>query len=301
LNEISAARRAVLCTNAEHVMKNLADKVAFVTGAASGIGLGIATALAQAGVKVMLADIEKDALDKAVANLKRTNAAVDGVVVDVGVRAALEDAAGETIARFGKVHILVNNAGVGGEGRFERTTRRGWDWVVGINLMGVVHGFQIFTPLMKRHGEGGHIVSTASQAGIIGGAGAQYAATKHAVVAFSEAVRPELALAGIGVSVLCPGFIRTGIMESSRRLQEAHVGPVQDARLDEATQALVEMVKGRIAGGLDPLYVGELVREGIEADELYIFTDDEFEPMFDQRVAGIKAAYARIRDRKKRE
>src|SRR5262245_12117820 len=142
-------------------MKNLEGKVAFVTGAASGIGLGVATALAQAGVKVMLADIEKDALDKAVEKLKRTNATVDGVVADVSIRAALEEAAETTLERFGRVHILVNNAGVGGEGRFATTTQRGWDWVVGINLMGVVHGFQIFAPLMTGHGEGGHIVSTA--------------------------------------------------------------------------------------------------------------------------------------------
>src|ERR1700741_4050072 len=111
-------------------MKDLAGKTAFITGAASGIGLGVATALAQAGVKVMLADIEKDALDKAVAGLKRTNATVDGVVVDVSVREALKDAAEKTIERFGKVHILVNNAGVGGEGRFERSTQRGWDWTI---------------------------------------------------------------------------------------------------------------------------------------------------------------------------
>ena len=153
-------------------MKELADKVAFVTGAASGIGLGIATALAQAGVKVMLADIEKTALDKAVEGLKRTNAAVDGVVADVSLRGAIEEAAEKTIQRFGKVHILVNNAGVGGEGRFERTTAAGWEWVLGVNLLSVVYGLQIFVPLMKTHGEGGHVVSTASMAGLIAGAGA---------------------------------------------------------------------------------------------------------------------------------
>src|SRR5215468_8725849 len=119
-------------------MKDLSGQTAFVTGAASGIGLGIATALAQVGVKVMLADIEQSALDKAVEGLKRTNAVVSGVVADVSLRSALEHAAEETLARFGKVHILVNNAGVGGEGPFERTTQAGWDWVLGVNLLSVI-------------------------------------------------------------------------------------------------------------------------------------------------------------------
>ena len=280
-------------------MKELGDKVAFVTGAASGIGLGIATALAQAGVKVMLADIEKAALDKAVEGLKRTNAAVDGVVVDVSLRGAVEDAAEKTIERFGKVHILVNNAGVGGEGRYERTTAKGWDWVVGVNLMAVIHGFQIFVPLMQRHGEGGHIVSTASMAGLITTQGSQYAVTKHGVVALSEATRGELGQHNIGVSVLCPGFIRTNIMDSSRKLQSERVG-TGTAPADEASAALVAMVRERLAGGIDPLYVGELVREGIEANELYIFTDTEFEPMVEARFAEIKKGFDRIRGRKPR-
>jgi NAD(P)-dependent dehydrogenase (short-subunit alcohol dehydrogenase family) len=280
-------------------MRDLGDKVAFVTGAASGIGLGIATALAQAGVKVMLADIEKAALDKAVEGLKRTNAAVEGVVADVSLRGALEDAAEKTIERFGKVHILVNNAGVGGEGRYERTTAKGWDWVVAVNLMAVIHGFQIFVPLMQRHREGGHIVSTASMAGLITTQGSQYAVTKHGVVALSEATRGELGQHNIGVSVLCPGFIRTNIMDSSRKLQSEHVG-TSAAPSDEASAALVAMVRERLAGGIDPLYVGELVRDGIEANELYIFTDMEFEPMVEARFAEIKKGFDRIRDRKPR-
>jgi NAD(P)-dependent dehydrogenase (short-subunit alcohol dehydrogenase family) len=281
-------------------MKDLDGKVAFVTGAASGIGLGIATALAQAGVKVMLADIEKAALEKAVAGLQRTNAAVDGFVADVSLRSALEEGAAKTLQRFGKVHILVNNAGVGGEGRFERTTRRGWDWVLDVNLKAVIHGFQIFVPLMRRHGEGGHIVSTASMAGLIVTQGSQYAVSKHGVVALSEATRAELAQHDIGVSVLCPGFIRTGILESSRKLQSQHVGASGEASPDETTAALVAMVRERIAGGIDPLYVGELVREAIEENELYVFTDTEFEPMVEARFAEIKRGFDRIRSRKPR-
>lgn len=283
-------------------MKNLEDKVAFVTGGASGIGLGIATALAQAGVKVMLADIEQAALDKAVDGLKRTNAAVDGVVVDVSLRAAIEEGAAKTIERFGKVHILVNNAGVGGEGPMARWTNPGWDWVLGVNLLSVIYGFQTFVPLMKQHGEGGHIISTASMAGMIQTQGAQYGVTKHAVVALSEATRGELGTEGIGVSVLCPGFIRTNIIDSARNVPSRFAGTtaqkLSTAKApDEATKQMIDFVRQRIATGIDPLYVGELVREAIEDDVLYVFTDTEFEPMFDQRVAEIKKGFDRIRKR----
>jgi len=285
-------------------MKDLNDKVAFVTGGASGIGLGIATALAQAGVRVMLADIEKAALDKAVEGLKRTNADVDGVIADVSLKDALEDAAAKTLDRFGKVHILVNNAGVGGEGPLSRSTPAGWEWVIGVNLWSVIYGFQTFVPLIQKHGEGGHIVSTSSMAGMISTAGVQYAVTKFGVVAMSEATRMELAPQNIGVSVLCPGFIRTNIMDFARNVPERFAG-TNVRRLTELPPSdpaapLVAMATKRIAEGLDPLYVGELVREAIEANELYIFTDTEFEPMFDARIAEIKKGFDRIRTRKPR-
>jgi len=285
-------------------MKDLANKVAFVTGAASGIGLGIATALAQSGAKVMLADIEKDALDKAVAELKKTNAAVDGVVVDVSLRSAIEEAAAKTVKRFGKVHILVNNAGIGGEMGFERWTNAGWDWIMGVNLMAVVYGVQAFVPLMRQHGEGGHITSTASMAGIVATGAAQYGLTKHAVVAFSEAIRMDLAQYDIGVSVLCPGFIRTNIMNFHRSVPDRFAGagraPLEPRTTDPDAMQRYEMMKKRISEGIDPVYVGELVCEGITQDQLYVFTDNEFEPMFDARAAEIKKAFDRIRHRKPR-
>jgi NAD(P)-dependent dehydrogenase (short-subunit alcohol dehydrogenase family) len=201
-------------------MKDLGGKTAFVTGAGSGIGLGIATALAQAGVKVMLCDIEEAALAKAVEGLKRTNADVDGVEADVSLKAELKAAADAAIARYGKVHILVNNAGVGGE-PYGAWTGAGWDWTLHVNLMGVILGIEIFGPLIEQHGEGGHIVSTASIAGLISsGSAVQYSVSKYGVVALSEGLRAELAPHGIGVSVLCPGFVQTQIMSSSRNLPE---------------------------------------------------------------------------------
>jgi len=184
-------------------MKDLAGKTAFVTGAASGIGLGIAGGFAQAGVKVMLCDIEEAALAKAVEGLKRTNADVDGVKADVSLKSELEAAAEATIARYGKVHILVNNAGVGGDGPYGAWTEAGWNWTLGVNLMAVIWGIEIFGPLIEQHGEGGHIVSTASIAGLISGGGIiPYTASKYGVVALSEGLRGELAPRGIGVGAL---------------------------------------------------------------------------------------------------
>jgi len=281
-------------------MKDLAGKTAFVTGAASGIGLGIATAFAQAGVKVMLCDIEEAALAEAVEGLKRTNADVDGVRADISLKQELKAAADATIARYGKVHILVNNAGVGGAGPYGAWTDKGWDWTIGVNLMAVVWGVEIFGPLLEQHGEGGHIVSTASIAGLISRDSTPYNATKYGVVALSEGLRFELAPRGIGVSVLCPGFIRTRIVDSRRNLPPRFGRTIDDASVPERFQEFVKMIKDRIAHGIDPAYVGELVREGVENDWPYIFTDTEFEPVIEARFATIKRGFDRIRGREPR-
>jgi len=278
-------------------MKTLAGKTAFVTGAASGIGLGIATALAQAGVKVMLCDIEEDALAKAVEGLRRTNADVDSVRADVSLKAELEAAAKETIARYGKVHILVNNAGITGGGPYGTWTDAGWNWTLGVNLMAVVWGIEVFGPLIESHGEGGQIVSTASIAGLLSGSSIPYNVTKYGVVALSEGLRVELAPRGIGVSVLCPGFIRTNILDAARNLPKRFEGGVPRAAASAPAADFQSAIQDRISGGIDPAYVGELVREGIEGDWPYIFTDLEFEPLIEMRFAGIKQGFDRIRGR----
>jgi NAD(P)-dependent dehydrogenase (short-subunit alcohol dehydrogenase family) len=279
-------------------MKDLTGKVAFVTGAASGIGLGIATVLAQAGVKVMLCDIEKGALDAALEGLRRTNADVEGVVADVSLKAELQAAADATIARYGKVHILVNNAGVGGTGPYGQWTDDGWNWTMGVNLMAVVWGVEIFGPLIERHGEGGQIVSTSSIAGLMASPGLlAYSVSKYGVVALSEGLRPELAMRGIGVSVLCPGIIRTKIMESERNIPARFGSAGASLALSPAAAEGGEEFRQRIAQGIDPLYVGELVREAIEGDWPYIFTDAEFEPFIDARFAMIKEGFDKIRAR----
>jgi NAD(P)-dependent dehydrogenase (short-subunit alcohol dehydrogenase family) len=284
-------------------MKDLAGKTAFVTGAASGIGLGIATALAGAGVKVMLCDIEDAPLSKAVEALKLTNADVEGVRADVSLKAELKAAADATVERYGKVHILINNAGVGGGGIYGAWTDAAWDWTIGVNLMAVVWGIEIFGPLIEQHGEGGQIVSTASIAGLLSTSSSQYNVTKYGVVALSEGLRIAMAPRGIGVSVLCPGFIRTNIIDSRRNLPE-RFGPAVGAnlpawpkeRLDQY-KTVLNQIRERISQGIDPSYVGELVVEGIENDWPYIFTDAEFEPLIEARFAAIKQGFDRIRDR----
>jgi NAD(P)-dependent dehydrogenase (short-subunit alcohol dehydrogenase family) len=281
-------------------MKDLAGKTAFVTGAASGIGLGIATALAQAGVKVMLCDIEADALARAVERLRLTNADVDGVKADVSLKTELAVAAQATLDRYGEVHILVNNAGVGGGGPYGAWTDAAWNWTLGVNLMSVIWGIEIFGPLIERHGQGGQIVSTASMAGLISGSSGAYNVTKYGVVALSEGLRGELAPRGIGVSVLCPGFIRTEIMNSARNLPHRFAGGLGDAPTSGLSAEFVAMVRERVSQGIDPLYVGELVREGIENDWPYIFTDLEFESFVEARFAGIKQAFDNIRGREPR-
>ena len=195
---------------------DIAGKTAFITGGAHGIGLAIARSLAARGAKVMLADINADALTEASASLAAEGADVGSVVCDVANEAAMRAAADATIKRFGKVHIVVNNAGVGNGGRAGETSLDDWRWIVDINLMGVVYGVEMFTPLIKSHGEGGYIINTASMAGHVASAVmAPYHATKFAVVGYSESLREDLARDNIGVSVLCPAWVRTHIYKSS--------------------------------------------------------------------------------------
>jgi NAD(P)-dependent dehydrogenase (short-subunit alcohol dehydrogenase family) len=280
-------------------MKDLAGKTAFVTGAASGIGFGVSTALAQAGVKVMMCDIEQDALDKAVDGLRRTNADVAGVIADVSLKTELQAAADATLERYGAVHIIHNNAGVGGGGGYGTWTDASWSWTLGVNLMAVVWGVEIFGPLIEKAG-GGHIVNTASVAGLMSFNGAAYNVSKYGVVALSEGLRNELGPRGIGVSVLCPGIINTKIDKSVRNLPERFAAA---AKADKSTGEIAEWLKNlspRLEAGIDPMYVGELVREGIEGDWPYIFTDTEFEPVISMRFANIKAGFDRVRDREPR-
>ena len=200
-------------------MRELEGKVAVVTGAASGIGLGLATRFAEEGMKVVLADIEAPALEAAVSTLRRAERDVIGVRTDVSSYESVEALAAKAVETYGKVHVLCNNAGVGGGNLLWLTTDQDWRWIMGVNLWGVINGIRAFVPGMIAHGEEGHIVNTASLAGITTPTvDAIYAATKHAVVAISEALYFQLHVTGtkLSASVLCPGFVQTNIVDSAR-------------------------------------------------------------------------------------
>ena len=266
-------------------MQDLNGKIAFITGGASGIGLAMAKAFGRAGMSVMIADIERAALDKAVDELRASQVRAEGVVTDVASADSLRAAALETIAKFGKVHVVCNNAGVGAGGPIGQVAAQDWSWIIGVNLMGVVHGVEIFTPLIAGHGEGGHFVNTASIAGMISPPGMEpYNATKFAVVAMSEGWAGQLAPVNIGVSILCPGFVKTRIHES-RRNRPGGAGD-DDALSTEAAASVL--------GGIPPEVVGERVVEAVRGDELYIFTHAEFRvpvaARFDAILAGFDKA-----------
>src|SRR6202007_3123863 len=219
---------------------------------------------------------------------------------DVSLKAELQATADATVARYGRVHVLVNNAGLGGGGGYGRWTDASWNWVLGVNLMSVIWGIEIFGPLIEAHGEGGQIVSTASIAGLIPGSGPAYNVTKYGVVALSEGLRATLAPRGIGVSVLCPGFVRTQIMNSRRNVPQRFASALEARPTEGPIAEFIKVFSERVSKGIDPLYVGELVREGIENDWPYIFTDTEFEPLIDDRFAAIKQGFDRIRGRQPR-
>jgi NAD(P)-dependent dehydrogenase (short-subunit alcohol dehydrogenase family) len=274
-------------------MRDLAGKTAFVTGGASGIGFALGRAFAQAGMKVMLADIETDALAAAVKSLHGVGPAVHGVVCDVADPLDVERAAEAAYTAFGNVHVVCNNAGVAGGSGLDNISLDTWRWVLDVNLMGVVHGVRTFVPHMRGHGEGGHIVNTASMAGMITGLGfGPYTASKFGVVGISEGLAVQLKPLGIGVSVLCPDFVRTRIGESRRNRQERY-GPAQIPDPASPAGALAAEIAERIQSGLDPSKVAARVLTAIREDELYVFTHPETRPAVEQRFAAILAAMDR--------
>jgi NAD(P)-dependent dehydrogenase (short-subunit alcohol dehydrogenase family) len=271
-------------------MRELKGKTAFITGGASGIGLAMAKAFAEAGMNVMLADVEQGALDQARKDLGQYGNHVLGVACDVADPDSVERAAQATFSAFGKVHVLCNNAGVAAAGGIDLISVDNWRWVVDVNLMGVVYGVRSFLPHIRGHGEGGHIVNTASMAGMVNNMGfSPYAATKFAVVAMSEGLRMRLQPLGIGVSVLCPDFVRTRIGESGRNRPDRY-GPVQPLDPASPTAAMVAEIARQIAAGIDPANVAARVLNAIREDELYIFTHPNMRAGVDERFAAIQAA-----------
>ena len=269
-------------------MSDLARKTAFVTGGASGIGLAMGRAFAEAGMRVMLADIEPKPLQHALEALQGNLPKVRGVLCDVRDYDAVERAAHMTVEAFGKVHVVCNNAGVSGAAGANNISLQDWRWVIDINLMGVVHGVKAFVPLLKTHGEGGHIVNTASMAGFLSGTGfGAYTASKFAVVGISEALATELEPHGIGVSILCPGWVATCISESRRNWPKEYGAPPPKGPLSEQFAELIR-------NGMAPSDVAELVLKGIKDNELYIFTHPEMRPWLEKRVDRCLVTYRKL-------
>lgn len=257
-------------------------RVAVVTGAASGIGLALCGRFAGEGMRIVMADIEEPALTEAAAGLASTGAEVLAVRTDVSrfeEVAALRDRA---VARFGAVHLLCNNAGVGGPGRqLWEMTQADWEWVLGVNLWGVINGVRAFVPHLLEQ-DAAHVVNTASIAGLIAGSLGAYSVTKHAVVALSESLQLQLRGQGssMGVSVLCPGLVRTNIFDSTRN-RPPGVAPPPDA----VRTALQEVI--RQGAGMDPAEVAQAVAGAVRSGRFYVLTHPEMNEVIRQRAESV--------------
>jgi NAD(P)-dependent dehydrogenase (short-subunit alcohol dehydrogenase family) len=278
-------------------MREFKGRTAFVTGAASGIGLALARTFLSRGMNVMMADVEQAALNAAAHSLSNYGDRVGSVLCDVGIGEALSEAAARTFEKFGKVHILCNNAGVSRAGRVEEISLADWEWVIGVNLHGTLHGIRAFLPHMRAHGEPGHIVTTSSMAGLTPKALAgPYAATKFALVGLSHVLRDELADSNIGVSVLCPGWTKTNMPDNGRN-RPARYGGAYDFRTDPTLAARnEEYVKGS-KNGLDPLDLAELVIRAIEENELYILTEPGRRASVEKKFDEIRHAFDAVDER----
>ncbi len=261
-------------------MENVAGKVAFITGGASGLGLAMARSFTGAGMKVAIADIQDDALEAAREEFSDSNAEVIVLKVDVTDRDAMEQAARDTREAFGKVHVLCNNAGVALTGNISEMSYKDWDWVMKVNLDGVINGMVAFVNLIKSHGEGGHIVNTASMAGQLGMENLSvYNTAKFAVVGMSESMRHDLALFDIGTSVLCPGFVATEIFHSERNRPDELGGPEASGfnlQNNDADPAVQEQREQMLVNALDPSVIGDMVLHAIQTNEFYILSHPEF-------------------------
>jgi NAD(P)-dependent dehydrogenase (short-subunit alcohol dehydrogenase family) len=258
-------------------MQVFQGKVAVVTGAASGIGLGMTEALASRGMKVVMADVEEAALMKAAERLTRANFEVDPQLADVSSYDSVERLAAAANARFGKVHVLCNNAGVSGGGGkpIWAQSQADWDWVMGVNFWGVLNGVRAFVPGMIAHGEEGHVVNTSSILGLVTGGGTVYNVSKHAVTRLTEGLYFDLkaADAKIGATVLCPGMIATNIITSARNRPDALK---DETAPDAARSQIIAAMDARFkAEGMAPREVGEKVAEAIANDQFYVLTHAE--------------------------
>jgi len=266
-------------------MQEVEGRVAFITGGSSGIGRGIALAFARAGMKVVITGRRRRHLDESAALFAAEGLDVHTVQLDVTDRDAVHHAAEETEQRFGRVHVLVNNAGIGLAGPVAQARQDDWDWVIDVNLKGVGHGLQAFLPRIRAHGEGGHIVNTASMGGLLPVSAGLYCMTKAGIIALSETLHIELAPENIGVSAYCPGpvlsDIASGVAARPQRYADSGYPPPDLARAARAGSMPY----------MSPIEAGERVLAGVRRNDLFILTHPEFRDGVAERAEMILNAF----------
>lgn len=263
-------------------MEQLQGRTAVVTGGGSGIGAGIARACAAAGMNVVVSDIDLERAQALAKSIAEGGAQALGVRTDVSDLASVEELADRTESAFGGVHLVCNNAGVWVGTLMQNADIRDWRWIVDVNLHGVIHGVHVFLPRLIAQGEG-HIVNTASMGGLISGPPeGLYCTTKFAVVGLSEALRVEAAQSGVGVSVLCPGLVKTDLIRKSEAL-----------RPHDASPAPADVQAPKVEEGIDPDDVGRRVLDAVREDELYVITHDDYRAVIKMRFDGILDAMDR--------
>lgn len=269
-------------------MQDFEGRTAVITGGASGIGLALAERFATARMNVVLADIQEDALERAVKQFEERQVRVLGVVTNTMLKDSITELAERAIAEFGKVHVLCNNAGVaatsGGMGRgIWEVPDSDWDWVMGVNFNGVLYGLQAFVPHMLEHGEEGHVVNTASLAGLLGGGGT-YGVSKHAVVALTETLYNDLKTRGakVGASVLCPGMVSTNIFDAERNRPTT-----LKSGAGETPNEMLAIGKAMLARGKQPAEIADIVFDSINRDALYILPHPAWDDFVKNRFDAI--------------
>jgi NAD(P)-dependent dehydrogenase (short-subunit alcohol dehydrogenase family) len=283
---------AVSTLKVRRPLAEVKGKTAFVTGGSSGIGLGIARALSAAGMKVAFSYRSEAHRDAALASFPKDNPGVHTLKLDTADRDAMPRAADEVERVFGNVHLVVNNAGVGIPALLSNVSWQDWDWSLDVNVSGIFNGVRTFLPRLLAHGEGGHIVATSSSAGIVAGTLGVYATAKFAVVGMMESLRTEMEGKDIGVSVYCPGLVRSSIFDIERNRPAAHGAvsrePPQPPPLKPGAKPFDIM-----AAAMDPLEAGRQVLAGVRHNDLYILSHPEFEPVVRQRVSLLLASFSK--------
>lgn len=281
---------------------NLAGKTAVITGAASGIGLATAERFLKAGMKVVIADINAESIEKHVTRLKSDGHSVEGKVTDVTSESSVRELAEFTMNKFGNIHILCNNAGIGGGAADDKSLWEAsitdWKWVLDINVWGVIHGIRVFTPLMLAHSQEGHIINTASKAGLIFGT-SLYSTSKHTVIALTEALYAQLKQVNskLAVSVLCPGAVNTDLNLNSNRIRPVDNASTENPNLlnedislspNNFMSTYQSTVQTRMAAGKEPSEIAEMLMQGLQSGDFYIMPSRLEDAVVNERFKNIQ-------------